>query len=286
MNTCDAKTIHQPLGLVLRAIGCLILAIAEANASNILFVSDFTTDTNIASVLLADGHIVTTVTNDYVSATESNPTLQNPLSAYHAVYWSAGESNFGSTHGNAATFSNLTSYVNNGGRVFVTGADSVADPSDPNMVAFVGGSGSALDTTSSPGAVVNIVNSLTTGVVDIRGVVPTGGGLVAAQSFSDLDAIRNLVANTVGVVPSSGTAGSWQWTLRTLGSGQIAFVSNGTFNFSPLDASWENTAAGGAGAYNAAIRNFAVPEPCTLTFMLSAACAASMMFRPVWRYGL
>lgn len=279
MNTHHgAAPVHHPFGLRLCAIGCLLFVIAEVNARNILFVSDFTTDTNIAFVLMADGHTVTIVTNDYVAATQSNPTLQNRLGAYHAVYWSAGESNFGSMHGDASTFANLTSYVNNGGRVFVTGADSVADPTDPNMVAFVGGSGSALDTTSSPGAVVNIANSLTTGFVDIRGVIPTGGGVIQGQSFSDLDAIRNLGADTVGVVPAS-TAGYWQWTLRTVGSGQIAFVSNGAFDFSPLDTSWENTAAGGAGAYNAALRNFAVPEPTALV-LLTLAAAGCYLRRP------
>ncbi len=100
----NAALFRHSFGLRLCAIACLISVTAEVNARNILFVSDFTTDTNIASVLMADGHTVTIVTNDYIAATESNPTLQNPLSDYHAVYWSAGESNFGSFHGDASTF--------------------------------------------------------------------------------------------------------------------------------------------------------------------------------------
>jgi hypothetical protein len=97
--------------------------------------------------------------------------------------------------------------------------------------------------------VINVANSLTTGVVDIRGVTPTGG-------WGDMDSLSGLGGSTVCVVADTNNAGACHWTLRTLGSGEIAYVSNGGSSPSAI-ASWTDTSAGGAGAYNAALRNFA-----------------------------
>ena len=58
------------------------------------------------------------------------------------------------------------------------------------------------------------------------------------------------------MVASSTVPTEFQWTLRMLGAGEIAYVSNGDSG-SSAHPSWENTSPGGAGAYNAALRNFA-----------------------------
>jgi MYXO-CTERM domain-containing protein len=205
-----------------------------ASAATVLFVSNEGADANLVTALTADGHEVTTG-GDWTA-------LSGDLSAYDAVFWAAT----GSYDVDAATFTNLTSYVRNGGRVFVTGYDAII--SNTMLASFCGGAG-ARDLVGSPGpgSVSSAANSLTTGVVDIRGVSPTGG-------HTDRDGLTGLTSDTVEVVGSVG-GGTTQWALRTVGDGEIAYVSNGTYG--GPHPSWEDTSAGGAGAYNAAIRNFA-----------------------------
>ena len=220
-------------------VGVLLLAVpTRARAANVLVVSDGTTDLTIATVLVGDGHTVTTVTNDASAATS---VLLGDLSTYDLVVWS-GTSGFRS----AATFTNLTSYVIGGGRVFYTGYNATLG--DPGVQAFLGVTGS-YDFPSSPGPVVSADNPLTTGVVDIRGVVPSGG-------YSDRDAVTGLMADTVPVSTDTSGVGGHEWTLRTLGDGHVAWVSNGAFFGSHV--SWSTTTGTiGAQAYNAAVRNFA-----------------------------
>jgi hypothetical protein len=83
-------------------------------------------------------------------------------------------------------------------------------------------------------------------------VTPTGG-------YSDRDALTGL-SGVVVAAYSTGSTTEAQWTVRMLGSGQIAYVSNGQSGTS-AHASWTNTSTGGAGAYNAALRNFAFNCP-------------------------
>jgi hypothetical protein len=224
---------------------CLAGLASRAHAANVLVVSDSTSDSTLGTILMADGHTVTTVTSDFSGG--SNTRLRMPLDDFDVVVWSATGPGYGEAHTDAAVFTNLTTYVMDGGRVFVTGYDSVASPTDPMLLSFLGGAG-ARDVPGAPGAIIMAENSLTIGLVDIRGVTPTGGS-------GDRDAITTpLGADTVGVCPSSGSTTEWQWTLRTLGSGEIAYVSNG--DSSSTTASWSSAVAGGAGAYNAALRNF------------------------------
>jgi hypothetical protein len=98
------------------------------------------------------------------------------------------------------------------------------------------------------GAVSSTVNALTWGMVDIRGVTPSG-------AYSDRDALSGLTGVEV-VAYTTGSTTQAQWTIRTLGSGKIAYVSNGQYSPS-THASWTTTTSGGAGAFNAALRNFA-----------------------------
>lgn len=211
-----------------------LLPPAAASAANVLFVSNVGGDMNIATVLMADGHNVT-IGGDYRD-------LAGDLSEYEVVIWSATQS----WDVPASTFENLEAYVMAGGRVFVTGYDSVI--SNSALANFCGADG-ARDLASGvpPGAITSEENSLTTGVVDIRGLTPTGG-------YSDRDGLDGLREGTISVAPSSSGSTS-QWTLRTLGDGEIAFVSNG--NWGESHGSWEVTASDGSGAYNAAVRNFA-----------------------------
>jgi MYXO-CTERM domain-containing protein len=258
-----------------------------ALAGRFLFVSDTNTDNNIPTVLRGDGHTVDVVINDYNATTTNNARLQMPIGAYNAVFWSATGGGAGSVH-SAATITNLTTYVNGGGRVFVTGYDSIASPTDPPLIGFLGGTGS-IDVPGAPGPVASVANALTTGVVDIRGVTPTGAS-------SDRDALTGVMAGTVIVVPTMGSTTEGQWVLRTLGTGLIAYVSNGEAGPMSAHPAWTTTTPTAAGAYNAALRNFvasavgtAPPMPmllpngsacmagsqCTSTFCADGVCCNS-----------
>ena len=245
--------------MLLIACAAQVFSLA-AHSANVLFVSDSRTDTNIPAILTANGHTVTTVVNDFTSGPNTNAVLTGSLAAYSVVVWSATGAGFGNRHA-AATATALTNWVTSGGRLFVTGYDSTASPSDPVLWGLLGVS-SAYDDTSNPrsGPVINVANSLTTGLVDIRGVTPSG-------AYSDQDSLGGLLVGTICVVPNANPnrLGECLWTLRTLGSGQIAYVSNGAHGEDSLHASWANTSSGGLGAYNAALRNFvfgaAAPPP-------------------------
>jgi hypothetical protein len=219
---------------------------STASAADVLFVSDALTDINIPDALRVDGHTVTVVTNDFDFRTELNRALLDDLSAYDCVVWSASGFGFGAFH-DPSVYVNLTDYVEAGGRVFVTGFGSVGY-SDTGLVAFLGGAGGS-GYTGSPGAVLGEDNSLTAGVVDLLGVRPT------AYEFQ-YEGLLGLGSDTVAVVsgdPSFGGPAA-QWTLRTLGAGEIAFVANGSGSSSPI--SWTASGTGSAGAYNGAVRNF------------------------------
>jgi len=231
----------------------------EAFAANILFVGDNINDViNVPAALTAQGHTVNVVANDFNAG--SNPTLAGGgIFQFDAIYWGASGDGFGSIHTDAATFTNLNNYVNNvGGCVFVTGYDSIVSPTDPNLIAFLGGAG-GVDIPPDPLAIVNIDNALTTGVRDIRTLTPIGGS-------PDMDnLLENLDADTTGVTPGA-VQGQWAWTLKEpVGTdGKIAYVSNGRFFTDVRDGvageedNWLITANDGTGVYNAALLNFAL----------------------------
>lgn len=228
----------------------LLLGTSQAFAGAILFVADSTGNTNIPGVLASDGHTVTSLTNQFTGGTTT--ALLGDLTSYDAVFWSASGGGFGSVHTDTGLFTNLSSYVNAGGRVLVTGYDTVASPTDTPLINFLGATSSTdFGGSSNPGPVTG-VNSLSTGLIDIVGVSPTNG-------FGDWDTLFGLTSGTACVAQRPGTTGGCAWTLRTFGAGEIAYISNGQPNGE--HASWTNTSSGGDGAWNAAIRNFAANAP-------------------------
>ncbi len=231
-------------------LATLLVFSASLLAADILFVSDSNNDENIAPVLAADGHNVTVVLNDYVDdESEDNVVLQGDLSSYGCVVWAASGTGSGDDH-NSTTINNLSSWVSAGGTVFVTGYDSIASPTDEELIGFVGGTDSEDSSSDNNTGPVTGTNILSTGLIDIVGVTPTGG-------YSDSDALLGLGLDTDCVAERTGTSsGNCAWSVRSLGLGQIAYVSNG--DSSGADhPSWQNTSTGGDGAYNAAVRNFA-----------------------------
>ena len=163
----------------------LVLTCVNSFAADVLFVSDTTNDANIADVLTGDGHNVTTVLNDYVDdVTEDNVVLQGSLDGYGCIVWAASGEGYGDDH-NATTINNLESFVSAGGTVFVTGYDSIASPTDEALIGFVGGTDSYDSSSDNDTGPVTGVNILSTGLIDIVGVTPTGG-------YSDSDALLGL----------------------------------------------------------------------------------------------
>ncbi len=236
-------------------IGQLVLTLltftfisAPAYSANVLFVDDdtpITDNADIETALIAAGHTVTYVTGDYINDTnQDNTLLQGNLSAYSIIVWAAtGDTGFGDAH-SLATTSNLASWVSSGGWLFITGYDTIASPTDPNLITLIGGGTNSTDETSG-GALGPIVlaNELSTGTVNLVGITP--------DSLSDQDSIpiADLVPGTVCV---SGDGVDCSWTLRTLGAGRIAYVSTDA----NTDINWLDTGATATGAYNGALRNF------------------------------
>lgn len=246
----------------------VLMAIASmtcvSQATEILYAQDYGPgDASIATVLAGDGHSVTSALGGYAAGVNSD--LLGDLSAYGAVFWSASGAGFGSTH-DVAQFTDLLTFANNGGYVFVTGYDTIASPADPNLINFLGGSGSTdFGGARDPGAVTG-ANSLSTGLFDIQGALPTG-------AWGDWDTLLGLGGDTTCVASTDGgPAGGCQWSLRSLGLGQIAYLSAGASGTN-IDGVWSDPAS----AYNNALRNFAynagsgsdtsVPEPGSLALL-------------------
>lgn len=218
-----------------------------AGAGSILFVSDSGVDVDIANVLIGAGYDVDVVADNFVGGT--TPALSGDLSGYSAIYWSASGNGSGDQHIDPAMFANLEAFVVNGGHVFVTGYDSVASPADPLLINFLGGNGS--QDFGTPITPASGANSLTTGVIDIQGVIPTG-------YYGDTDTLYvDPTTGTQVVVGSSYGGNGASWSLRGLGDGEIAYVSNGISGTNGSEDGWTDTSAGGQGAYNAALLNFA-----------------------------
>jgi len=223
---------------------------ATMTSGNILFVSDGdnTTATEIPTELIAAGYNVTTIYNDHDATTKDNTVLQSSsLSSYDVIYWHAsGAAGYGDTH-SAATFVTLSAYVNAGGAIFITGYDGIASPTDVELITFLGGTSSSDGGSQGTETLVG-TNSLTTGVTNIVGLTLAASG--------DHDGLNNLQPGTIAVATNtSGT--SHGWTIRTLGAGEIAWVSSANYIGQPW-AYWNTPGSG----YNEALLNFARNHTC------------------------
>lgn len=222
----------------------------SCSSANILFVSDGATGTagEIPAELTAAGYNVTSVYGDHDASTKNNAVLQaGGLSAYSAIFWHAsGSGGYGDTH-SAATFAALSTYVNAGGAVFVTGYDVIASPLDPELITFMGGTSSTDGGSQGTETLVG-ANSLTTGVTNIVGLV--------LNSTGDHDGLNNLQTGTVAVATNVNN-NSHGWTIRTLGSGEIAWVSSAN----STGSTWTQWNTAGTG-YKEALLNFAFNHSC------------------------
>lgn len=234
----------------------LLIAPSSAHAANILFVADGTGDLELVGALRRAGHTVEQVANDYSRDTGTNARLAMPLDGYDAVYWSATGVGAMLDRTDRPVFDNLRDFVARGGRLFVTGYDSIASPDNPLLWELLGGTG-ATDTPGASMAIIDEENSLTVGAVDIRGVIPSPVG--------DQDCLRGLGADTVAVVRAVSDASCAIWALRRLGDGEIAYISS-----SNSTAFWSSETS----PYNQAARNFVARTDTTT----SAEGAPSILF--------
>lgn len=230
------RTFHTSI-LALAAM--LALPTGTAHAANVLFVADAANDMEIAAALTADGHTVTIVTND-MTPDGRNPALEAALDEYDVIFWS-GSGGAGWMRTGTA-IENLTMFVMNGGRVFYTGYDSTVG--ETTLVSFFGFASSHDAVGSPPGAITSEATSLSVGVVDIGGMVPSDG-------YTDKDCLVGPTSDVTIVVSASGDPSCAQWSVRALGDGEVAWVSNG--RYSGAEPSWSTTTS----PFNAAIRNFA-----------------------------
>lgn len=268
-------------------------------------------------------HDVTIVRNDFVItggvvglAEGTNPALAGgmpgvTLADYCAIYWSAsgphepdtlvgaGLGADGGLHTDAAVFSSLSAFVAAGGWVFVTGHDACADPTDPLLLAFLGGAGATgtqvlRPTPNAPplGTLSATATFLTTALTDIRGATPgvvSAGGVNPVDGVQDLDCLTGIdVSQVLGVLAEPLVPGGFQWTVRVPSgiadlsdpaAGRIAYVAAGEFLYEDLPshpgtflADGEDPAWSGDPVYGAALLNFAAgscPVP------LDAICPAS-----------
>ncbi|MDO6482389.1 Ig-like domain-containing protein [Shimia thalassica] len=216
------------------------------DSSRILFVSESDANLGIATTLRAEGYEVDGAQYDYQRG--SNSALAGDLSDYGAIFWSAS---WDSGYRSDEVFANLTAYVEDGGRVFVTGFDALLYYNSNRLIEFLGGT-SGQDY-GQPGTIADIESSLTTGVIDIRNVVPNDYGFDLDTLYVDPD------SGTEIIVPSSYGGTGASWSLRTLGQGEIAYVSmlNANWYRSGDSSIWAGTSDYGGPIYNAALLNFA-----------------------------
>jgi len=218
----------------------------------ILVVSDSTTDENIADAL-SPFHNVTLVSNGYDTTTQGTTPLEGFLTPYDVVYWSATGTGFGSLNASSPMYANLANWVFGGGRIYVTGYDSIDSPDDPDLALFVGGTGSTADLFNGqvPGPLASIYSSLTYGAVDVRGVTPSDG-------FTDRDGLTAIAPGTISVATSAGDPNQFQWVIRPLGAGEIAYVSNGATPNNGTFPNGHDSWVDPTSAYNASLLNFAL----------------------------
>ena len=234
-----------------------VVPAAPALAGAILFVNYNGSDNTIPAALAADGHVVTAAN---VPPSTANSYFQNVnLNQYCAVVWSTAYQYDQSLGGATSVLSN---WISSGGHLLITTPDGIRASGtypngQPDLVGLLGGAG-ATDQGNNYSTVANVQNSLTTGLVDIRGQQP--------PPIGDMDALcAPLAAGTVGLVTAQNTSCSsgqgYAWSLRTVGAGEAAFITSGNFT-SGDDPDWSVTSIPGDGVYNAGLRNFAL-SACT-----------------------
>ncbi len=218
----------------------------RVSAGDVLFVNYNGSDSRIPTALSADGHSVSSVDVPPVNASTYFQSAN--LNQYCAVVWSAA---YAYDEDVSGAVTRLSNWVSSGGHVLIATPDGIRN--DGDLISLIGGSGGT-DSGNGYSTVANLANSVTTGLIDIRGQQPYDVG--------DEDSLcAPLTPGTVGLVTAGSTGcpsePGYTWTLRTLGSGQVAFITSGNFSGSTTnDPDWASTTMPNHGVYNAGLRNF------------------------------
>lgn len=237
------------------ATGVLALIGHGVFAANVLYVANGNNsedEPSAATALTSAGHTVTEVYNDL--STGENVALQGDLSPYGAVVWGASDNNK-PPFTSAATIASLTSYVSNGGYLYITGYDSVASPDDPLLADFIGGASNVGIEDDVPAfGVISAANSLTTGILNLVGMTPA--------DLDDQDAL-NLSDFGSGAVGVSCNGNRCGWVYRELGAGAIAYVSTDGESYGDYT---DSDPADPYYAYHYALLNFVSNAPVYTSF--------------------
>ena len=226
-----------------------LVTAGNAVAGNVLFVNYNGSDLGVPAALATDSHTVTAV--DVPPATANTYFESANLDGYCAVVWSTAYAYAEDLGPAAAT---LSGWASSGGHLLITTPDGMRN--DGTLAGLLGGAG-ATDNGSNFSTVANVANDVTTGLFDIRGQQPS--------YISDIDALCSpLAGDTVGLVTAERTGCStdhedpgYAWSLRSMGEGQIAFITSGNFNGNSTDEpDWTAEDIPGGGVYNAGLRNF------------------------------
>ena len=153
-----------------------------AQAGNMVYNSDFTTDRSVPGVSRRDGTAAIMLLNELIGVTDRTQTL-------------GSRSDSRPNHPNSSNFAYPASYVNAEAPGFVIRTNSIAASSDLISTAVLGGPGFVLDDFFNPSTGSNETNPMNSAVVDIGDVASldgTGGGI-------DLDPIQMLGSVSVSI---------------------------------------------------------------------------------------
>ncbi len=193
---------------------------------NVLYVANYD-NIEPANVLASDGHNVTTVLNEVANGF---PALLGDLSTYDLIVWDARWA----WDAPNEVFTNLETWVQNGGNILVTGYDVIFAP---GIINFLGGTSGSDFGGNNNLTILGPGNIVTTGLYNIVGT--------NAYGVSDWDALNGPYdPNTTEFM------GAGRWTLRSLpGGGNIAWLTGYYYD----DGKWNNPGSG----YFEALKNFA-----------------------------
>lgn len=184
--------------------------------AGVLLVSDSNELTGVEPFLEADGHVVTSITNEWVNGSANLMDLSY-LQQFGIVIWGASAGGYGDLH-DPAVHTTLEAYIQGGGNLLVTGYDTLASPVDTNMANLVRSTTTA-DIGESSLTTLGIDHFILNGPAgDFRNttIVPgygdwdgatadTGAGAISLASF-DGSAYDAIIYTDI---PAGGSVGYW-----------------------------------------------------------------------------
>jgi extracellular elastinolytic metalloproteinase len=172
------------------------IAFLSGGSGKVLLVSDTLELAGVEPFLIADGHDVTSISNEWANGS-ANLTNLTFLQQFEMVIWGAQGSGAGAIHP-SAVHSTLETYIQNGGNLLVTGYDTLASPTDTAMAALVRSTGYSDATGQSSFTTASTDHFILNGPYgDFRNTVITPG-------YSDWDgSVANAASGTISLATFS-----------------------------------------------------------------------------------